>query len=191
MSAPSHTAGRSDLAMADSEALELLRSGFSGCLGSSGADGWPYVVPLLYVYEQDCIFMHQSSRRGHLAANLESNPRACFSVSEPGSVYGYGRFECDSSVSYASVMAFGIVEPLTDLHDKELFCRRLMAKYGTHLQGRPRDFFPRLDAISVFALRVERMTGKQIPLPAESARWPQLDRTRSPDLGVLPLSSAG
>jgi nitroimidazol reductase NimA-like FMN-containing flavoprotein (pyridoxamine 5'-phosphate oxidase superfamily) len=180
VSAPPRVTGRHDLALADMQAMDFLRNGFSGCLGSSDADGWPYVVPLLYVYEEASIFMHQASRLGHLSTNLEANPRACFAVNEPGRVYGYGRFECDSSVSYTSVIAFGVVEPVTDPHGKELFCRRLMAKYATHLHGRPTGFFPRLDAISVFALRVDRLTGKEIPLPAESARWPRLDRTRSP-----------
>jgi hypothetical protein len=40
-----------------------------------------------------------------------------------------------------------------------------MAKYGKPETKRPKGFFPRIDVISVYAIAVERMTGKECPLP--------------------------
>ena len=40
--------------------------------------------------------------------------RACFEIDEAGQVFAYGRFECDTGTSYASVIALGriaLVQP--------------------------------------------------------------------------------
>jgi uncharacterized protein len=180
MSAPTNSVGRADLALDEASTLDFLRRGWSGQLGTVGGDGWPYVVPLLYVVADNKIYMHHARRDGHLARNLQANPRGCFAVEEPGDVYAYGRFQCDSSVSYTSAIAFGNVSFVDDPSAKAEFCDALMAKYGGALAARPEGYYPRLDAIAVFALRIERITGKRIPLPVEAQRWPALDRTRSP-----------
>jgi nitroimidazol reductase NimA-like FMN-containing flavoprotein (pyridoxamine 5'-phosphate oxidase superfamily) len=177
---------RADLAMTEERARAFLRQGYSGRLATVGPDQWPYVVPLLYVYRDDSIYVHNSRAPGHLRANVDHSGRACFLVDEPGTVYGYGRFECDSSLSYSSVMAFGNVTVVEGEHDKALFCDELMRKYGAGMEGRPKQFYPRLDAISVYALRIERLTGKAIQLPAASARWPAMDRTKSPTAELRP-----
>jgi nitroimidazol reductase NimA-like FMN-containing flavoprotein (pyridoxamine 5'-phosphate oxidase superfamily) len=41
---------RADKVMSEAAAREMLAGGFAGRLGTVGPDGWPYVVPLLYVW---------------------------------------------------------------------------------------------------------------------------------------------
>ena len=77
--------------MDDAGAVELLGRGHSGRLGTTGSDGWPYVVPLLYVWMEGAVWVHNARGDGHLSRNIDADPRACFLVDEPGSVYGYGR----------------------------------------------------------------------------------------------------
>jgi hypothetical protein len=48
------------------------------------------------------------------------------------------------------------------------------------MEERPKDFFPRSDQITLYAIAIERMTGKETPLPELSDRWPAKDRTKSP-----------
>ena len=180
MSAPGSALRRSDLAMDAEGADAALARGYAGRLATTGADGWPYVVPLLYVWRDGIVYVHNSRADGHLSRNIGSGCRACFLVDEPGSVYGYGRFDCDTSLSYSSVMVFGSVERVASEEAKVSFCDELMRKYGSQIEGRPARFYPRLGDISVYALRPERISGKKIPLPAPSAQWPAIDRTRSP-----------
>ena len=157
-----------------------LARGYAGRLATTGPDGWPYVVPLLYVWHDGIVYVHNSRADGHLSRNIGAGCRTCFLVDEPGSVYGYGRFDCDTSLSYSSVMVFGSVERVTSEEAKVSFCDELMRKYGSRIEGRPAHVYPRLGDISVYALRPERISGKRIPLPARSAQWPAIDRTRSP-----------
>ncbi len=179
---------RVDKVMTEERAHETLRDGFCGRLATVGLDGWPYIVPLLYVVIDGEIVVHNASARGHLRTNVDANVRVCFEVDEPGEVFAYGRFECDSSVSDRSVIAFGAIRIVDDLGEKARFGSALMKKYGREEWGRPRDCFPRLDEITIYAITVERMTGKETALPDVSGRWPALDRTRSPG-AIAPSSS--
>ena len=171
---------RADKLMPQERVLETLARGFCGRLATVSADGSPYCVPLLYVWMDGQVYLHNTAARGHLRDNVEHEQRVCFEVDEPGQVFDYGRFECDSSVAYRSVIAFGTIGIVTDRPAKQRFCDALMAKYGKADSGRPKGFFPRLDLITVYAMTVERMTGKETPLPDVSQQWPAVDMTKTP-----------
>ena len=46
--------------------------------------------------------------------------------------------------------------------------------------GKPMSGLPPIE-ITVYAIAIERLTGKETPLPAVSQRWPSVDQTRSPN----------
>ena len=162
-------------------ASEMLERGFSGRLATIGEDGYPYCLPLLYIRMDGEVYVHSGSARGHFRANVEREPRICFEIDEPDQVFDYGRFECDSGLAYQSVILFGKIRIVEDRAAKQRFCEALMAKYGKADTKRPKGFFPRLNAITVYAIAVERMTGKEMTLPPLSERWPAKDRTKTPN----------
>ena len=172
---------RADKAMSEEETRALLARGIVGRLATADAAGQPYVMPLLYVWDGREIWLHNAVVAGHLRANIDANPRVCFEVDEPGPVFAYGRFECDTSIAYESAIAFGRIRVVEDRAAKETFCRALMAKYGPGGADRPPGFFPRLGQITVYAVTVDRMTGKRTPLPATAEQWPAIDRTATPN----------
>lgn len=172
---------RADKLMPEESAREALARGFAGRLATVGADGWPYVVPLLYVWIDGEIWVHNTRARGHLRENVEHEPRVCFEVDEAGEVFAYGRFECDTTVAYRSVLAFGRIRVVEDRERKAAFCDALLAKYGDPGWKRPEGFYPRLDQITVYAIAIERLSGKHTPLPAAQDRWPAADYTKTPN----------
>jgi nitroimidazol reductase NimA-like FMN-containing flavoprotein (pyridoxamine 5'-phosphate oxidase superfamily) len=172
---------RAERMMSEEQARQLFQQGFCRRLATVGEDGSPYCVPLLYVVIQGRLYVHNTSDRGHLPANLEHEARVCFEVDEPGEVFNYGRFECDSSVSYRSVIAFGTIRIVTDFAQKQEFFEALMHKYGTSGRDRPRGFFPRIGKVAVYEMTIERMTGKELALPEVLQQWPAVDRTPTPD----------
>ena len=133
MSAPSFAVRRADLEMDAKSAAAALARGYAGSLATTGPEGWPYVVTLLYVWDNEIVYVYNSRADGHLSRNIDAGSRACFLVDEPGSVYGYGRFDCDTSLSYSSVMVFGSVERVASREAKKSFCDNLMRKYGSKI----------------------------------------------------------
>jgi uncharacterized protein len=172
---------RVDRLMSEEQAGQLLQRSFCGRLATVSEDGSPYCVPLLYVLIGNRLYVHSTVARGHLRANVEHDARVCFEVDEPGQIFDYGRFECDSSVSYRSVIAFGTMRIVADRKETQKFFEALMTKYGTPGRDRPQGFFPRIDQVIVYEMTVERLTGKEQTLPGLSQQWPAVDRTASPD----------
>ena len=172
---------RAERLMSDEQTLRLLQQGFCGRLATVGEDRSPYCVPLLYVVKDRRLYIHNTIEDGHLRRNLEHEARVCFEVDEPGQVFDYGRFECDSSASYRSVIAFGTTRIVADPKEKQEFFEALMDKYGTPWRDRPRGFFPRAGRVIAYEMTIERMTGKEQALPAVSQQWPAVDRTPTPD----------
>jgi nitroimidazol reductase NimA-like FMN-containing flavoprotein (pyridoxamine 5'-phosphate oxidase superfamily) len=172
---------RTDKLMSEDGVRELISQAYCGRLATVGADGWPYVIPLLYVWMNGEIWVHNTSARGHFRANVDHDPRVCFELDDPGDVFAYGRFECDTSIAYRSVLVFGRIRVIEDRNQKEAFFDALMQKYGDPGSDRPKGFYPRLGLVTVYAIAIDRMTGKQTPLPAAENRWPAADHTKTPD----------
>jgi nitroimidazol reductase NimA-like FMN-containing flavoprotein (pyridoxamine 5'-phosphate oxidase superfamily) len=179
MSAPNLR--RADMAMTPERMLQTLDCGFAGRLATVSEDGSPYCVPMLYIWADSQLFLHGTSALGHLQTNVRREPRVCFALDEPDEVFDYGRFECDSGLAYRSLLRFGRINIVEETAAKQLFCERLMEKYGKPNSIRPKNFFPRLDIITVYALTIDRMTGKELLLPELSEQWPAKDRTRTPN----------
>jgi uncharacterized protein len=167
--------------MTEERSWDMLTAGYSGRLATVSADGYPYCVPLLYICIDGKLYLHTTRARGHLRRNVERNARVCFEVDERNGVFDYGRFECDSGLAFRSVVLFGKIYIVTQKERKQRFCEALMAKYGKPGTVRPKRFFPRLDAITVYAITVERIAGKEQALPPISEQWPAKDRTKTPD----------
>jgi uncharacterized protein len=180
---------RADRAMSDERTLETLAQGYSGHLATVSEDGFPYCIPLLYLWINGEVYLHTASAGGHLRANIERDRRVCFEIDEQEGVFDYGRFECDSGLAYRSVCLFGRIRIVDDREAKQRFCEALMTKYGKPETQRPKGFFPRIDVITVYAITVERMTGKEQALPPLSEQWPAKDRTKTPNASLLRTDS--
>ncbi|MEO8603176.1 MAG: pyridoxamine 5'-phosphate oxidase family protein [bacterium] len=177
---------RADKLLSEADCVEMLTQTYCGRLATVGADGWPYVVPLLHVWRDGEIWLHNTAARGHLRDNVEHEARVCFEVDQPGEVFPYGRFDCDTTVAYRSVVAFGRLRIVDEAAHKAAFFDAMLRKYGDPQWERPAGFYPRLDGVTVYAIAVERLSGKQTALPPAAERWPSVDRTMSPG-AVAPL----
>ena len=179
---------RADKEMSVSRALELLASAYCGRLATVGSDGAPYICPLLFVWADGKIWLHNTSAVGHLQRNVRHESRVCFEIDTPGETYAYGRFQCDTALAYQSVVVFGKLAFVEERDQKTRFFDLLMSKYYAQETDRPKGFYPRLDDVTVYSLTVDRVTGKETTLPAIDARWPAVDKTKSPN-AVPPRSS--
>lgn len=173
---------RADKIMAADEINAFLSIAFCGRTATIGADGFPYVVPNLFVWHDSTVFLHTARRSGHFVANVRHSDRVSFETDEAGEVFPYGDIECDTSVSYRSVVMFGRIRIVDREDEAAEFFRRFMAKYApADSWGREKGSFPRINATIVYAISPEAITGKHGVLPAISEQWPQKNKTLSPN----------
>jgi uncharacterized protein len=167
---------RGDKIMSAEEAKAFLASAHCGRTATVGADGYPYVVPNLFVWMEERIFLHTARYRGHFLTNIELSDRVCFETDQPGETFPYGPVECDTSIAFRSVIVFGRIRIVPELDVRERFFAAFMSKYAPQDSwGRPQGSFPRIDATILYAITPEIMTGKQTPLPAAGKRWRRAD----------------
>ena len=55
---------RKERQLPEEEAIRLLKDGEYGVLATYGEDGWPYGVPISYVYDDRRIYVH-GAQTGH------------------------------------------------------------------------------------------------------------------------------
>lgn len=170
---------RKDKEMPETEARDMLARAKLAHFATIGDSGDPYVVPNLFVYADGYIYLH-TNRSGHFCSNVAHCPRICVEIAEIGAIYPYGEFECDTTASYASVVVFGSVAIVPEPDAKALFFDRFLAKYTETTWKRPKGFYPRLDQVTVYRVTIERITGKQGPLPGAEGQWPAVNLTKSP-----------
>jgi nitroimidazol reductase NimA-like FMN-containing flavoprotein (pyridoxamine 5'-phosphate oxidase superfamily) len=167
---------RADKVMSTEAIKEFLASVHCGRIATLGADGYPYVVPNLFVWMDERIFLHTARQRGHFLANVEYCDRVCFEADQPGETFAYGPVECDTSIAFRSVVVFGRIGIESNPEIKQQFFAAFMRKYAPQDSwGRPKDSFPRITSTILYSIVPEIMTGKQAPLPAVEKRWRRAD----------------
>jgi nitroimidazol reductase NimA-like FMN-containing flavoprotein (pyridoxamine 5'-phosphate oxidase superfamily) len=173
---------RTDKAMTREEIEAFLATAFCGRTATVDPDGYPYVVPNLFIWADGQVFLHTAQGAGHFIANVRHADRVSFEVDAPGEVYPYGHVECDTSVSYRSVVLFGRIRVIEGDAQKIKFYEGFMAKYApADSWGRERGSFPRIPGTIVYAITPELVTGKHGRLPVPAERWPNRNLTRSPE----------
>src|SRR5579885_2857930 len=131
--------------MPEEQVKDFLRRQKVAHLATVDAQGWPYVTPLVYIYEDgDLLYLHSGDHQGHLLTNLQRKPRVCLEVSEIGPLHRGRPYACNSALVYTSVV---------------VFLDRLLEKYGepdwTFEAG-----YPLFDSILLYELKMEIVTGK-------------------------------
>lgn len=146
---------REDRAVDDLEAQEILEKGEYGVLSTVGADGEPYGVPLSYVYREGEIHLH-CALEGRKIDNLKQHPRASFCV------VSSTKLEPEMfSTRYESAIATGEVRELAG-EEKLRSLMWLIQKYSPEFQEEGAKYIESREELTrVFALHVERLTGKR------------------------------
>lgn len=83
------------------ESIEVLRHCTNGVLSVTGDDGYPYGVPLSYVYHDNHIYFH-CAKEGHKLDALRQNNKVCFTVVDADEVHAE-----ELTTYFRSVIAFG------------------------------------------------------------------------------------
>lgn len=136
-----------------------------GRFATVGADGFPYIVPVNYVYWNGSIYFH-CAREGEKMDNLRARPKVCFEVDIPlaylDSTYlPQGMPPCTVHQFYHSVIIRGLAEVVEDSKEKVDALNALVASHepGVKLVEITKET-PAVDICAVVAVRILSMTGK-------------------------------
>ena len=139
------------------EAAAILREGSSGVLALAGDEGWPYAVPLSYLYLEGRLYFH-CAREGHKLDAIARCPKASFCVVEQDQVE-----PLKYTTLFRSVIAFGTIRVLKDEGEMYTAVEALALKYAPMDTQSHREEFIQKDwaPLCVLEMTIDHLTGKE------------------------------
>ncbi len=109
--------------LSDEAAIEILKNSTSGVLSLLGPDGYPYGLPISYIYSDGKIYIH-GAKTGYKFKCIENCDKASFTVIGMEKVVPE-----EYTAYYKSVVAFGKVSVVEDIEEMREAIEILAAKY--------------------------------------------------------------
>lgn len=142
--------------LSDEESYAILQKATSGTLALLGDGGYPYAVPISYVFSEGKLYFH-SALSGHKVDAIRGCDRASFCVVAQDDVKPalYTTF-------FRSVIAFGRIHIVDDEAEKLAAARLLGNRYNPHQdEALQKELENGLARMLVIRLDIEHLTGKE------------------------------
>ena len=136
------------------EAEEILRAGSSGVLALAGEEGYPYALPISYVYHQGRLYFN-CAPAGHKLDAIARCPKASFCVIAQDDVVPELY-----TTRYRSVIAFGSIRRLEDEQAMITALDVLGRKYAPDLDPSA-EIAGSLHRVCVLEMTIDHLTGKE------------------------------
>lgn len=136
--------------------IEILTRGTSGVLSVLGDEGYPYGVPMSYVYQDGTIYFH-CGMSGHKLDAIAKNEKVCFCVIDQDQVV-----ETEYTSYFRSVIVFGKARVIHDITEKRQTLELLAKRYApNHPEGRNAEIERQFERVCMISLSIDHMTGKE------------------------------
>lgn len=145
-----------EIALSNDEAAKLMASQSHGVLGVKGDDGYPYAVPLSYVYKDGKIYFHTSNIEGHRLEAIRNNPKVSFCVVGKDEV-----MPSEFDTRFASAIAFGKAHIIEDYEEMYGPFMLLLEKYSPGFIEKGKECIEsNRDDFLIVAITIDHLTGK-------------------------------
>lgn len=142
--------------LSEVESVALLKKATSGTLALLGDNGYPYAVPISYVYSEGKLYFH-SALSGHKVDAIRNYDKASFCVIAKDDVQPE-KF----TTFFRSVIAFGRIHIIEDEAEKQKTARMLGNRYNpNHEEALQKELENGLPRMLMIRLDIEHLTGKE------------------------------
>lgn len=142
--------------LSQDECESILAKVYRGFLSVNGEMGYPYTVPMNFVYENGHIYFH-SAHEGHRIDSIRLSPNACFTViDEPV------QQENDWWFHVKSVICFGKVNIIDDENERAERLKQLGKKYFPDGYDLNAELMKNGPHVAVLDFKIEHITGKKV-----------------------------
>ena len=140
----------------DAESIEILQKATSGTLALLGDGGYPYAVPISYVYADGTLFFH-SALSGHKVDAIRKCDKASFCVIDKDDIQPE-----KYTTLFRSVIAFGRVHIVEDETEKLQIARLLGNRYNPNQdEALQKEIESGLSRMLAIRFDIEHLTGKE------------------------------
>ena len=139
------------------ECADILQRNTSGVLAVSGDGGYPYAVPLSYVYDGGAVYFH-CAKSGHKLDAITACDKVSFCVTDQDLVVPK-----EYTTYFRSVILFGRAEVVEDEDEINAAIEKLAKKYypDDSDENRRAAIEKERRALNVVKIKIEHITGKE------------------------------
>lgn len=113
----------------------LLLAAQVGRMATQSVEGYPYIVPVHFVYYNEKIYIH-GLPKGQKVEDISRNPKVGFEVDEMIRILSEGvEVACNVNTEYNSVIIMGNASVISDVTYKREILHRIVEKYTPHLSS--------------------------------------------------------
>ena len=142
--------------LSDEESISILQKATSGTLALLGDGGYPYAVPISFVYDDGKLYFH-SAMSGHKVDAIRSCNKASFCVIDQDSVR-----PAEYTTYFRSVIAFGRIRIVEDESEKLAIARILGNRYNPNQEeALQKELEHGLARMLAIRFDIEHLTGKE------------------------------
>ncbi|MCR5820837.1 MAG: NimIJ family nitroimidazole resistance protein [Bacteroidaceae bacterium] len=142
--------------LSEAESWDILHRATAGTLAVLGDNGYPYAVPLSYVYAEGKLYFH-SAQSGHKVDAIRNCDKASFCVIAKDDVHP-GQY----TTYFRSVIAFGRIHIIEDEAEKLQAARMLGNRYNPNQEeALQKEIEIGLSRMLMFCFDIEHLTGKE------------------------------
>ena len=142
--------------LSNAETVSILERATSGTLALLGDNGYPYAVPISYVYDEGKLYFH-SALSGHKVDAIRNYEKASFCVIAQDDVIPE-----KYTTEYRSVIAFGRIHIIEDEEEKLTAARLLGDRYNPHQdEALQKEIESGLSRMLAIRFDIEHLTGKE------------------------------
>ena len=143
--------------MSEEDNIKVLDRNTNGILALTGDEGYPYPVPLSYVYYEGKVYFHGHTS-GYKIDAVNQSEKAAFCVVDADLVDGPAY-----STTYRSVICYGRPRIVEGDEEKLLALQVLGRKYNPGVTDESLNNFisKEFDIVSIISLDVDFITGKE------------------------------
>lgn len=135
---------------------DILQNSSTGILGVLGDEGYPYTVPVNYVYENNAIYFH-CAKAGHKLDAIKKDNKVSFCVIDKEQIVPE-----EFTTYFRSVVAFGKAVEITEDDEKLRVMRLLNYKYAPGLdEAGEKEIRREWSILCVLKIQVKHLTGKE------------------------------
>ncbi|MDD4842831.1 MAG: pyridoxamine 5'-phosphate oxidase family protein [Anaerotignum sp.] len=138
------------------ECVDVLTHEPRGVLAVHGEDGYPYALPMNYIYLNGKIYFH-CAKAGHKLDALASNDKVSFCVMDEGF-----RKDGDWALNIKSIVIFGCIKKIEMTQETVEIVRQLGLKYFPTAEGVEEEIRKAGAYVQILELSIDHMTGKLV-----------------------------
>lgn len=140
------------------EAKNLLCSSRRGVLAVNGDDGYPYAIPINYLYDEENnkIIFH-GAKAGHKVDSIKKNDKICFTV------FGNETIMEENWAPYLkSVVVFGRCHLVENRDDTVRLVKKFALKYYPNEDMVNEEIAHFGKGVQMFEIEIEHLSGKKV-----------------------------